>query len=335
MGFFLDVFLDLNGEIILKKTTLAILSLVLGGFASAGMYAPPAATCVPGDVTVPCEAKKWDIGARALYFKPIYGAERGYEFSPLNSYKAVEGEWDWGYQLEGSFHFNSGNDISMTWMHYDISSQASNYAGATPYSLSLVPFNLSLDNRFDQVNLVLGQYTDLGLLKNARFYGGLQYANIRVDTLNQYGSIPPVLAPLVLGGISLYRNTDFNGVGPVMGIDYSYDLTSGFSLTANAAGSLLYGTNRYSAGFIFSPSGVVPRSAYATKKAIIPSLETKLGINYAYEAMQGLINFEAGYQVLNYFDALETRGAIGFSSASTNNFGLYGPYLGLKWISNV
>ncbi|KTD22758.1 major outer membrane protein [Legionella lansingensis] len=310
----------------LKKATFAILSLMASSLVSAGTMGP---TCVPGDVTVPCEVKKWDIGVQALYLEPVYGLHHGYTFHPIGTIRDIENDWDWGYRLEGSYHFNTGNDITITWLHYDNEFDSSGYAGFTPFTGTLlIPFNISHDERFDQVNLVMGQHVDMGLLKNARFYAGLQYARVRIDRDHVFSIPVPFLAP---DGFTISRDTDFNGVGPVVGIDYAYDLAHGFSITANTAGSILYGSSRLNNNLIFAPSGLVPINIYASKKSIVPSLEAKLGLNYAHEFAQGVFNIEGGYQVLNYFNVLQVTG-FPINTLENVDFGLYGPYLGVKWV---
>lgn len=324
----------------LKKTTLAILGMGVSSMVTAGMYAtPPAPTCTPGDVTVPCEAKMWDLGVQALYLRPIFDADKGYNIANINQYREVDNDWGWGYRLEGSYHFSTGSDITMTWVHYDVDSNNGQYAGSFPAGQFLVNanYNLSTSNKFDQVNLVMGQHVDMGLLKNARFYGGLQYANIRSNGQLAYTVVSPAIQNLTRGVFGT-EDTDFNGVGPVIGIDYSYDLTQNFSITANTAASILYGSARFSSGTSFGV-GLVPVSLYAGKKAIVPSLEAKLGANYAYAMAQGILNIEAGYQALNYFNALENFNPQALILPGTgmrsNDFGLYGPYFGLKWLGNA
>ncbi|KTD07611.1 Lpg1974 family pore-forming outer membrane protein [Legionella jamestowniensis] len=312
----------------LKKITLAILGLAVSSLVSAGSMGP---TCVPGDVTVPCEAKKWDIGVQGLYLQPVYSLHRGYEYTPAGALREVDEDWDWGYRLEGSYHFNTGNDITMTWVHFDNESDHHNFAGITPFSEVLFPFALSLDTRFDQVNLVMGQHVDMGMVKNARFYGGLQYARIRGDVEHAYGIALPIIAP---AGFTRDEDADFNGVGPVVGIDYSYDLINGFSLTANGAASILYGSSRYNNSIILAPSGLVAVNIYASKKSVVPSLEAKLGVNYAHEMAYGTLNIEGGYQVINYFDALHAMD-LNCNCLQNTDFGLYGPYLGVKWVGNI
>lgn len=322
----------------LKKTTLAILGLVASGFASAGMYSPaPAPSCTPGDVTVPCEARKWDLGVQALYLQPTYSADKGYELEPLGNFREYRPKWGWAYRLEGSYHFNTGNDITMTLIHYDIDSYRRNFLGATPYSLAPVPFNVKLENKFDQVNLILGQHVDMGAWKKARFYGGLQYAKIRVNERNNYTVVPLALVLSSVTDFKQYRNADFYGIGPVIGVDYSYDLAYGFSVTGNTATSILYGSARHAEGYVLGPLGLVTYPQGKSHRSVVPSVEAKLGLKYAYECENGVLNFEGGYQAINYFGALETRRQVGLihNGISVSNFGLYGPYLGAKWIGNA
>jgi len=97
-----------------KKT--AIAALVLGsGAASAAMYAPaPAPACAAGNVTVPCERSAWDLGVDALYLRSE--DNNGVGAVNANSFRAKYG---WGFRLEGSYHFGTGNDATVNWAHYN------------------------------------------------------------------------------------------------------------------------------------------------------------------------------------------------------------------------
>lgn len=319
----------------LKKTTLAILSLAMSGLAFAGDMGAP--SCIPGDVTIPCEGRAWDLGAQALYLQPIYTADKGYERSLALGYKSVDPKWGWGYRIEGSYHFRTANDIIMTLMHYDIDTNHGDYLGPTILAPIPFPFRLHLENKFDQVNLVLGQRADLSVWDRVRFYGGLQYAKIRVDERNNYLLPRPLLLGLGILGLQQFRNADVNGVGPTVGIDYSYDLFSGFGLTANTATSILYGSTRFTEGYVFLPTGLVSFGSFSSQKVVVPSFEAKLGLRYLHACSQGILNLNAGFQALNYFQALESRGqAAGFASTlHSTDFALYGPYFGAKWVGDV
>ncbi|MGQ3890729.1 Lpg1974 family pore-forming outer membrane protein [Legionella sp. CNM-4043-24] len=318
----------------LKKTTFAVLGLVFCGAASAGMYStPPAPTCTPGDVTVPCEATKWDVGIQALYLQPLYSSGLTYVTLGDNNYHNVDADWGWGYRLQGSYHYNTGSDITINWSHYDVDGLLGRFNGSyiqlTPAPVAIpAQYNLYLDNQYDQVNLVFGQHVDMGLVKNARFYTGLQYARIQVEA-NRIFEVPAIFSAATRGGARRVGSADFNGMGPVIGIDYSYDLSHGLSLTANTAASLLYGSARVSVATSYN-NGLVVASEYGSTKKMTTGLEAKLGANYAYEMAQGVLNLEGGYQTVNYFNVLNT----GLLSGTTN-FGLYGPYFGVKWLGNA
>ncbi|WP_028388952.1 Lpg1974 family pore-forming outer membrane protein [Legionella fairfieldensis] len=322
----------------LKKTTIAIFGLIGSGFTFAGMYsAPPAPSCVPGDVTVPCEVRQWDIGLQALYFQPAYTNYENYN-SGNNSGREIA-KWGWGYRLEGSYHFNTGNDLSMTWMHYDNTTRRNGFSELTPFSQSPLSYHLTLDNKFDQANLALGQHVNLGARNRAHFYGGLQYAKIRVDSIDNYRTVPLALV-VAAGATSLqqFRNDSFDGIGPVLGIDYSYDLAYGFSVTANTAFSALYGSTRHVTGYVIGPNGLVENAFSNSRKNIVPGMGAKLGLKYGYGFAEGVLHLEGGYQAINYFDAFESqRVLVGLQNLSlaSSNFALYGPYFGAKWVGNV
>src|SRR3990167_8564006 len=128
----------------LKKTAVAVLAL--GSSAVfAGTMGP---VCTPGNVTVPCEKTAWDVGGQALYLQPMYnsnfvatgglsGADR----------QAAAQSWGWGFQIEGSYHFNTGNDIDVNWYHLNNSQSLTLGNGLIA----------SVRPEWDQVNVELGQ----------------------------------------------------------------------------------------------------------------------------------------------------------------------------------
>ncbi len=309
----------------LQKVIYTVLGFAVSGIATAGAMGP---VCTPGSVTVPCEAKAWSLGVQALYLRPLYDSDRAYVVSSNNIYEKQD-KWGWGYELDGAYHFSSGSDLALNWMHYDVDSHIGNFIGITP--VGVTGYSMDHTNKFDQVNLVMGQHVDFGQLKNARFYGGLQYANIHSHDFRDY-ELNAVARANHITGIGSHDNSDFNGIGPVIGIDYSYDLPHGISMTANTAGSILSGTSRNSTGFAYAPSGLVPTNTYQSKKAIVPGFGAKLGLSYAHAMAQGVLNISGGYQVVNYFNALTV---LKTGARTDSDFGLYGPYFGLSWLGNA
>ncbi|KTC91530.1 Lpg1974 family pore-forming outer membrane protein [Fluoribacter dumoffii] len=318
-----------------KKITISVLGLA-ASIATAGSMGP---VCTPGNVTVPCVTNLWDFSAQALYLRSIYGSEKSIQFGTLPLNKEIKNDWNWGYRLEGSYHFNTGNDVSVNWMHYSTSIDPTELAGVLVIpSIGLppipAPFEFISRNRIDQVNVVMGQHTDLGMRDKMRFYGGLQYANIQSTSKSYY--ITEEIPFIASNPFSKFDNTEYKGFGPVVGIDYAYYLTNALSLTANGSGSILIGTNRYHAGFTVYPTEAIVEQVAYRKKGVVPSLEAKLGINFAQQTPIGLANIQAGYQIVNYFHVLEAQTLPNlFGPVRTVDYGLFGPYFGLKLIGNA
>lgn len=316
----------------LKKSALIIFGLATTGLAAAGTMGP---VCTPGSLTVPCETRQWDIGVQALYFKPTFTADRGAELSSTHGFRKNDPEWDWGYRIEGSYHYNTGDDLTMTLIHYDNGTNRGGFRGLTNFATDLLPFNLDLSNKFDQLNILLGQHIDTSAWQKVRFYGGFQYAKIRVEERRDYTVVPPALLILRASGLAQYGKSEVYGFGPTLGIDYSYNiLLSGLSLTANTATSLLAGTSRFAEGFIVAPTGLVRFNDSLSHKVVVPSFEAKLGLKYEHECFQGALSVEGGYQAINYFNVFKSRGQ-SITNPFTTNFGFYGPYFGAKWVGNV
>ncbi|MDP1603475.1 MAG: Lpg1974 family pore-forming outer membrane protein [Legionella sp.] len=315
------------------QKTISILLMIVNGIAIAGTAGP---ICTSNPVTIPCQVSQWELGVQALYLKPAYSYTLGYASTTTGiGTQKIEPDWGWGYRLLGAYHFNTGNDITLNWSHYDVDSQLGLYSGQylqLPVGVISANYQLFLNNKYDEINLVMGQQVNLSQVKSARFYTGLKFADLRVDGTNTYAVAPAFIA--VTGGSARdLTSTDFNGVGPVMGVDYAFNLSPRLSITANTAGSLLYGTSRYNFSTGYA-NGLVVSTIYGSKRIVVPGVEAKLGANYAYELAQGMLNVEGGYQAINYFSALQGR-PLTTSSVLNSDFGLFGPYLGVKWIGNA
>lgn len=317
----------------LKKSTLLLLGLLAGNdFAIAGTSnISSLPTCSAEGLTIPCEMRLWDLGIQALYLKPSFGSAIGYTSTAIP--QGINPAWNWGYRLQGSYHLNTGNDLTMNWSHYDGNTGAHNYQGQFPLiniGIIAAPYQLLLNTKYDQVNLVVGQHINAGPMRHARFYGGLQYASFKVDE-NSYYQSSPLFIPITGGNVIDSNAMDFNGVGPVFGVDYVLGLTPRWSINANTSGSLVYGTSRFNYATAYG-NGLVARAFYGSQKFIIPSLEAKLGANYAYQMPTGVLNVEGGYQAVNYFNALRTSPTPGIVGMGRSDFGMFGPYFGIRWL---
>ena len=303
----------------LKKTTAAVLAL--GSSAVfAGSMGP---VCTPGNVTVPCERTAWDIGGQALDLQIADNSDFALYQGRDGVHHNLNNSWNWGFQLEGSYHFNTGNDATLTWYHLDTGTHHFNFDRVDADG------RVAVKKQWDAVNGELGQFVDFSANKKIRFHGGFQFARIKNDRgveLTNSTDFGP-------GPVGLAREAQYNGFGPRTGIDMNYVFNGyGFGVYAKAATALLVGSTKFS-GDIVDSDFVIHNNLHGSRTAIVPELEAKLGANYTYSMAQGDLSLDAGYMWFNYFNPLSHERVLG--DVRTSDFAASGPYVGLKYVGNV
>lgn len=318
--------------------------------------------CVPGNLVTPCSNKAWEIGISALYLQPSFAGD-GLGYSTFSNYAGADNqgviitnngintinnvtpEWDYGFQLEGTYYYNAGNDLKLNWYHLNENVNGHLPSG-TLFSGSVDGFyagNIELSTKWDAVNLEIGKHINLTERKLLRLYTGLEYANIKNTFTNH-----PKLFPI---GNEYFTSTDdlsFSGIGPRIGADFDYVLGKGINLYAKMAGSLLLGsakqsisgyknvTNAHYGLIIFG----IPNYRFTYDNLVVPELEAKLGITYDYKMTKNSLGIDFGYLWMSYIHAISSYTGIGIvgssvGSPNTTNFDLNGLFLTLKWKGDI
>ncbi len=325
----------------LKKTAVAVLAL--GSSAVfAGSMGP---VCSAVNVTVPCESTAWDFGAKALYLKASANSDIGY--APVVA-DAVAGNHDhgynWGFQIEGSYHFNTGNDININWYHLSHSDGHSwgvqpltsfrfpDALGLQSQSVTPQGGSVSADPHWDAVNFEFGQHVDFGDNKAIRFHGGAQYARLTNDTYRNAGDLISSTSLVGETTTTSYSHTStlnrtYNGFGPRLGMDMSYDFGNGLGIYANGATAILAGTRSNSVNYSDTLGNSVGLNTSRT--VIVPAVDAKLGATYTYAMAQGDLTLDAGWMWVDYINVHSDV------DGHEGDFGLQGPFIGLKWLGNI
>lgn len=280
--------------------------------------------CKPDNVTVPCEQTGFDLGIYALYLKPTYSANAafaGVNVSPGNEvvYNQFNEDWNWGFRLDASYHFSTGNDLTASWYHFKGDTTHSFTNALLPGDTLATSLRSTAEPKWDAVNVEFGQHADFGVFKDIRFHAGVQYARINTN-LHSTANI------LNSGAGNFNKDMRFKGIGPRVGSDMTYNIGHGFAVYGNGAAALLIGTQE--------SSGQIVTEALPTRsknRVVVPELDAKLGMKYGHNMAQGTLTVDAGWMAVNYFNVHRSIVA----TTDSTNFALNGPYVGLKYVGNV
>lgn len=285
--------------------------------------------CVRGNVTIPCPGQDWEVGAHALYLQP---AMEGFDYylyktnatgTSITAYEA-QPSWGWGFDLEAGYHFSSGNDVNVNWYHLNYAaSQTINIAnGLLIPPIGSYPTQEKISTNWNALNVEVGQVMAFDDYKTLRFHGGLQFASINAHDQNNN---------FILTQFQ-YESVSFYGVGPRVGADGSYNFNNGLSFSAKGAFALLMGRGSFSSNWN-TVTPIYGSYISGSRTQITPELEAKLAASYNYLFAFGDLSADIGWMWVSYLQAL----AESFPGVATahSNFGVSGPYVGLKWVGNL
>lgn len=336
----------------LKKTALAVIAL--GSTAAfAGTMGP---VCSAVNVTVPCETCAWDIGGRALYLQPSAGSGLAgsytyqtqqfsndyYDSGLTTGNRGVGTQWAWGFQLEASYHYSTGNDVNVNWYHFrngQTANPISSYTEINTPNDNYGVYNLaySANPAWDQVNVEVGQHVDFGENKFARLHGGFNFS--RFGNNGYFNRVYDILGTGTReANITNSYTTVFNGFGPRVGMDLNYEWGNGLGVYADGALSVLAGSSKASLNRNDFKYPEYTWTVSSSRNNVVGELDAKVGFMYTYACAQGDLSLDVGWVWAAYNGGLHPIYATDFVKGledRNDNFGIQGLYFGAKWVGNV
>lgn len=362
----------------IKRLSLALLAL--------GLSAPAfAADCCSSSVLVPSQHGGFKVGIDALYLRPT-SSGLDYATLVLNNQtnfalgyernQVIDPSYDWGVYAQVGYLFPcTGNDLTLGYTYLN-NNNTSSVIAPTPGTdttsnsgIAVLPLSVlaqatdpdvltdpvlfgavegKSEYTLNVVDLEAGQRFTTGAY-DMRMFAGLRYANIDTTLKSFAHPFPEGSTGDVNTSLAGFQDfhSQFRGIGPRIGVDARYCLSSGFGLDADLSTSLLVGTvdSHYNAAVIDTtttpPTATLFTSRNGSNTRVIPVIEAKLGGDYTYIMdcrCKSALVLEAGYQVTNYFNAsdhhtrvVSTDGGSFLSNGDCNNIAFDGPYLGVKY----
>ncbi|QLH41488.1 MAG: hypothetical protein HWD59_01340 [Coxiellaceae bacterium] len=360
----------------MKRLTVALAAI--GLTASCGAFAAYPAATNPTEVSVPQLQGGFTIGGSLFYLTPsstdgdlnysvlttLNGAGAGQLFNTSSTIESIDPGFSFGYGVNVGYIFpGTGNDVNLSYFYYNGTGDDSVTPGANQFRIIDAAFLagglLGLDTTvggttsstmadiINQVDLTFGQFINVGCRLSLHPFAGARFADIQrnfntTTTANATLSSPLAEVPFTFTEndlIATQENSDFTGIGPLVGMDASYYVWNGIGVVGHFDTALLVGniqdtlntTTTAITTVIGDPS--VTTTAIANfqtnnNTVVVPVVDAKLGLNWTYlfnNAHNSDMTLEVGYQVSNYFNAVEGI------DGSSSDIGLNGPYANLTF----
>lgn len=226
-------------------------------------------------------------------------------------------------------------------------------------------------------DLDFGQYINVGSNTRIKYYAGIRYANLEnklnaiynfsgIDTTDVFlpGLVPEtgILVNLAADFTETIKQaSDFEGIGPKLGVDFNHSLCWGFGLVSSLSVSILAGRidTHLNEDFTHLTTAIVVDSdipeialgsifstftenhenfKFPNQTRIVPNIDAKVGLDYSYQwcnCERTKLTIEAGYMVSHYFNIVDRVSEIGidkpeFRTRHTIDQHFEGLYLSLQ-----
>lgn len=315
-------------------------------------------------VTVPSLPCQYSASLGTFYAAPSVDNQAfANRFSPndtftfINNPVNVQTNYDWGFTASLGYIFNNtANGIELLYRGINTTSDKNFVHSDTGVMLESIPVLLpgatdavnQVGYKYHSLDLMLSQLISLGSCAQVRFLLGLAYVEINESSnTNVTGTPEPNPNPNSNGSIVTQKSSQFNGLGPRLGMDVRRDFCPGFGLIGSGSIAYFQGDMTFSEAFA-APNLLTPFSVNdSIAQHAVLNFRGKVGIDYQYcfdSTPFSSAGVEVGYQADYYnnavvdissgelFPAVVTRGTPTYLNSSTKmlSTAFNGPYLIIK-----
>ncbi len=260
-------------------------------------------------------------------------------------YFNTDGEYKLGWQAAVGYVFdNTANGIELSFRDYSSSSDSSTDVFDAQFSFSTQNANSNQGTRFQDWDLMISQFLDVGTHVQMRFLGGISYlAKLEQNTTSNY-DFTTNEGIVVYDDFADESRSHFSGLGPRIGADARYDFGDGFGVVGGFSVAYLLGelensvNQSHTETFSNSPAENFAEHSFNNDidNHAVTNLRGNLGVDYVYYfENQDLptLGLELGYEVDTYLDGIgdfNFAESTGIITASDVTFS--GPYLNIKGV---
>lgn len=286
----------------------------------------------------------WTLGVEWLYF--LNAIDQPYvatDYVTISAANVAGGErypnnqeWHSGYRIEGVYTFcNCSNDFTIRWTQLPQFSESLHKNGnifqtmGFPLANNTLPVTVSNHNSYSFYSLefLLGQRLCPCAPFLLELEGGLQYAHIWFRQDIQYNT------DATLFDQASYKSQRY-GIGPEIGLSFTYPFCGCFGFVARGYGSLLATKKESRIAYVSVLSRDSGNVTFSQRVKdgnywfIMPYFDLRMGLSYARAVnpcgccMQ--LCLEAGYEMMDYFKGIDTT--LFVNSSPGRNVGSWSQY---------
>jgi hypothetical protein len=383
----------------MKRLSIALAAI---GLSAGALAAIPAGTD-PTEVMVPQLPGGFVIGVTGYYLQGAF-TDGDLDYAVINTgttspffsrFADVDPGYDWGWGINAGYIFpGTPYDVNVNYIHWSSSDTDHTIipraiAPAVQTVFITNPFNgigtaingspitltdARAEYTLNQVDLTAGEYVFLGCRTIMHPFMGLRWADLerKLRTHVFASNTVPVptgtaITTFATGGFeNIFERSDFDGIGPIFGVDASFYLAYGLGIVGHFDAAMLVGNTHTktdqilinnmtinNAGVVTTRPAIFANFRGDSDRRIVPVIDAKLGGSYTFvfcNASNSDLTLEAGWQVSNYFNAIDRLTVIGaavplagalpgqamvqqfaIQKRETSSFGFQGPYINLTF----